>query len=44
MKRLAIGKLLASDGDVVDAVVDDVAWVGEKVLHRIAILQKKAIV
>ena len=41
VKRLAIGKLLTSDGDVVDAVVDDVAWVGGKVLHRIAILQKK---
>ena len=43
MKRLAVGKLLASNGDVVDALVDDFVWVGGKVLHRIFILHKQGI-
>ena len=37
-----VGKLLSSDGDVVDALLDDVAWVGGKVLHPIAILHKRS--
>ena len=43
VKRLAVGKFLASDGDAVDDVVDDVAWVGGKVLHQIAIYSKQGI-
>ena len=40
VKRLAVGKLLASDGDVVDALVDDFCLAGWKDLASNCYLQQ----